>query len=104
MTRSDTRAVFDETIHAPNRLHICAMLARVDSLAFASVRDALKVADPVLSKHLKVLQNAGHLSMTKTMSGSRTRTWVSLTPAGRKALEGHLTELRRIGAVADAKR
>ncbi len=103
MTRTPTDPVFDEIIHAPNRLQICAMLGRVESLAFATVRDALDVSDPVLSKHVKVLQTAGYLSMTKAPSYSRTRTWLSLTRTGRKALDGHLAELRRIAALAGSK-
>lgn len=103
MTRSAAGPVFDEIIHAPNRLQICAMLAQVESLAFATVRDALDVGDPVLSKHVKVLQSAGYVSMTKARSGSRTRTWLSLTPAGRKALDGHLAELRRIATLAGSE-
>lgn len=103
MTRSAVGPVFDEIIHAPNRLQICAMLAQVESLAFATVRDALEVADPVLSKHVKILQTAGYLSMTKARSSSRTRTWLSLTPAGRTALDGHLAELRRIATLAGSE-
>lgn len=100
MSRRAPEPVFDEVIHAANRLQICAMLASVDSLAFAAVRDSLQVSDPVLSKHVKILQDAGYLSMTKAPSGSRIRTWLSLTPAGRVALDGHLAELRRIAALA----
>lgn len=37
-----TRAAFDEVIHAPNRMQICAMLATV-SLTFATIREALDV-------------------------------------------------------------
>jgi DNA-binding MarR family transcriptional regulator len=92
--------VFDETIHAPNRLQICAMLASVDSVAFGIVRDTLGVSDPVLSKHIKVLQTAGYLKMAKAAEGSRTRTWLALTAAGRVALDGHLAELRRIAELA----
>ena len=34
-------ARFDEVVHAPNRLQICAMLSAVDSADFATVRDGL---------------------------------------------------------------
>jgi DNA-binding MarR family transcriptional regulator len=94
---------FDETIHAPNRLQICAMLAPVESSAFAAVRDALQVSDPVLSKHVKVLQAAGYVEIVKAASASRTRTWLRLTPAGRTALDGHLAELRRIADLAELR-
>ena len=97
-----TRPVFDEVIHAPNRLQICAMLAPVEALAFGTVRDALGVTDPVLSKHVRVLADVGYLRISKTRHASRTHTWLALTDAGRAALDGHLAELHRIAAMAAA--
>ena len=91
---------FDEVIHAPNRLQTTAMLAPVEALDFATVRDAMSISDSVLSKHVKVLAEAGYVAVAKTRYASRTRTWLSLTPAGHAALDGHLAELRRIAAMA----
>jgi DNA-binding MarR family transcriptional regulator len=97
-----SRPIFDEVIHAPNRLQICAMLAPVDALDFATVREALAVTDSVLSKHVRVLVDACYVRTSKTPHASRTRTWLSLTDIGRSALAGHLAELRRIAATATA--
>lgn len=97
---SVTQPAFDELIHAPNRLQVCAMLAPVDALDFATVREALAVSDSVLSKHLRVLSDAGYLHTSKTPHASRTRTWIALTDTGRAALDAHLAELRRIAAMA----
>ena len=94
--------VFDELIHAPNRLRICAMLAAVDSAEFSTVRDALEFADSVLSKHVKALQTAGYVTVTKTSGRSPRSTWLVLTPEGRRALAGHLAELRRISDLAES--
>ena len=93
---------FDELIHAPNRLQICAMLAPVDALDFTTVREALGISDYVLSKHVRILVDAGYLSTSKKphATRTRTRTWLSLTDTGRSALNGHLAELRRIAATA----
>ncbi|MYT31910.1 MULTISPECIES: transcriptional regulator [unclassified Streptomyces] len=95
-----TGAAFDEVIHAPNRLQICSMLAAVDSMEFSVVREALGVSDSVLSKHVKVLQEAQYASVTKV----RRRAWLALTPTGRKALAGHIATLRRIVEQAEADR
>lgn len=95
-----TQPAFDVVIHAPNRLQITAMLAPVEALDFASIREALHISDSVLSKHLKVLVEAEYVSASKTPHGSRTRTWLTLTPTGHAALAGHLAELRRIAAMA----
>jgi DNA-binding MarR family transcriptional regulator len=90
------RAVFDEVVHAPNRLQICAMLAAVDSVEFATVRDSLGVADSVVSKHVRVLQDAGYVSVRKATVGSRVRTSLALTARGRRAYAGHVAALRAL--------
>lgn len=92
--------VFDPVIHAPGRLQICAILSRVDEAEFAMIRDAIKVSDSVLSKHLKQLEEAGYVKLTKAPLDGRRRTWLSLTPAGRNAFAAHVAELTRLaGAV-----
>ncbi|MBC6457247.1 transcriptional regulator [Actinomadura sp. HBU206391] len=96
--------VFDELIHAPHRLRICAMLAAVDSAEFSVIRDTLGIADSVLSKHVKALQTAGYVTVTKTSGQAHRRTWLALSPEGRRALAGHLAELRRISDLAQTGR
>ena len=54
-------AVLDPVIHAPNRLQMCCMLAGVDDIDFATLREALDVSESVLSKHIKLLDEAGYL-------------------------------------------
>ena len=88
--------VFDEVVHAPNRLKICAFLDASGTAEFAVLRDMLGVADSVLSKHLKVLQDAGYLEIAKPSGHGRVRTWVKLTPAGRRAYAGHVAALQRL--------
>lgn len=94
-------AKFDEVIHARNRLQICALLAEVDSVDFATVQDTLGVSDYVVSKHVKVLVDAGYIETHKEKQQGRARTWLSLTDTGRKALGAHLAELRRITGLGD---
>ena len=89
-------APFDETIHAPHRLRICAFLDATSSAEFGVLRDLLGVADSVLSKHLKVLQDAGYVAVTKPTGRGRVRTWLSLTPEGRQAYSRHVAALRAL--------
>jgi DNA-binding MarR family transcriptional regulator len=89
-------AALDPVIHAPNRLQMCCMLAGVDTIDFATLRDTLDVSESVLSKHIKLLDEAGYVKIKKTPSDGRVRTWVSLTGAGRKALKGHLAALKAL--------
>ncbi|MGH3250213.1 MAG: transcriptional regulator [Trebonia sp.] len=103
-----TAARFDEIVHAPNRLQICARLSAVSSADFAAVREGLGVADSVLSKHIRVLHEAGYIDVRKSSRASRVRTSLSLTAAGRAAYDGHVAALQAIvsneGFHADARR
>jgi DNA-binding MarR family transcriptional regulator len=87
---------FDAVVHASPRLQICGLLAAVDLMDFAAVRDAVGVSDSVLSKHVKQLEEAGYVQVRKATIASRQRTSLSLTAAGRAAFEAHVAELRRI--------
>ncbi|MCW5723408.1 MAG: transcriptional regulator [Maricaulaceae bacterium] len=93
---------FDPVIHAPNRLQICAMLAPMDEVEFAVVRDGLGVSDSVLSKQVRQLEEAGYVAVSKATVDTRQRTWLSLTKSGRAAFTAHMAELKRIAALAGA--
>ncbi len=97
-----SRAAFDELIHAPLRLQICAMLAPVQSLPFADIRDSLDISDSVLSKHLTALAEAGYVEVSRVRADSRSRRQVALTKPGRTALRGHLAALQAIVAAAES--
>ncbi len=88
--------MWDDVVHAPLRLQICAMLAGVERAEFAAVRDTLGVSDSVLSKHLRTLVGAGYAALHRATVLSRQRTWVALTDAGRHAYAGHVAELLMI--------
>lgn len=91
-----SQTAFNEVIHAPNRLQICALLHSVDQVEFSTIRDSLGVADSVASKHLKVLAEAGYVKLDKPTGEGRVRTWASLTPEGRTAFVAHVGELRKL--------
>ena len=67
-------ASLDPVIHAPNRLQMCCMLAAVDTIDFATVREALDVSESVLSKHVKTLEESGYVKVRKAASEGRQRT------------------------------
>ena len=90
---------FDAVIHAPGRLQICGILSAADEAEFAMIRDTLEVSDSVLSKHLKALEEAGHIKLRKAAADGRQRTWASLTAAGRAAFAGHVAELQRLAGM-----
>jgi DNA-binding MarR family transcriptional regulator len=104
MSAAASVAAFDELIHAPVRLRICGILRRVDQIDFTVLREALGVADASLSKHLKLLVDSGYASSRKASSAGRADrrqlTWLSLTPAGRRAFDGHMAALTEIAGAA----
>jgi DNA-binding MarR family transcriptional regulator len=96
-----SKAAFNELIHAPLRLQICAMLSPVRSLPFAEIRDSLEVSDSVLSKHLSALAEAGYVDVSRVRADARSRRQVTLTKTGRAALRAHLAALQAIAAAAE---
>ena len=90
------RHELDEVIHAPVRFSIMATLAAAEKAEFAYVRDTVEVSDSVLSKQTATLEKAGYVKVTKGYVGKRPRTWLSLTPKGRRAFAAHVAALRAI--------
>ena len=97
MSASPPKPVFDAIVHAPQRLQICAMLARGGEVEFGVLREGLEVSDATLSKHLRTLTEAGYVELRRVqrMKG-QARTWASLTPSGSWALRGHFAFLQSI--------
>ena len=88
---------FDDLIHAPTRLRITAALATATDLEFSALEDALGISTSLLSKQLKLLADAGYLTLEKRPQPfGRPRTWIRLTPAGRTAYLGHVQALRQL--------
>lgn len=94
MSATSKRAEFNELIHAPVRLRICAGLAPLQWAEFAQLRESLEVSDSVLSKHLKQLSGAGYLQMERFTRKGRSHVRLALTKSGRKAYVGHVAALR----------
>jgi DNA-binding MarR family transcriptional regulator len=96
-----TNARFDEIIHPSTRLSIVALLAAADWVDFSFVRDRLALSDSALSKQFTTLQEAGYITVERTLSERRRRVRVRLTTDGRVAFEGHVAALRDIVATSD---
>ncbi|MFD8891859.1 transcriptional regulator [Streptomyces sp. NPDC059558] len=92
----DPLAGFDATIHAPNRLRICALLDAAGEAEFVLVQKQLDVSASVLSKHVAVLMDADYVEQRKAVRDTRQRVWLRLTRQGRDAYQGHLAALRAI--------
>jgi DNA-binding MarR family transcriptional regulator len=78
-----------------------AALAGVDRAEFGLIRDTVEITDPMLSKQVTLLEAAGYVAVEKGRVGRRPRTWLGLTPAGRRAFADHI---RALQAIADYPR
>ena len=90
-------AELDPVIHAPARLRITVTLAALpdsDSLSFSRLQHLLGLTPGNLITHLRKLQDAGYVTNVKSRRDGADRTSVSLTHAGRAALEHYTAVLR----------
>jgi DNA-binding MarR family transcriptional regulator len=86
----------NRVIHEKGRLPIVSLLAASASLSFTEIRDTLKMTDGNLSMHLRTLQEAGYVALTKSFWERKPLTTCSLTPAGRKAFANYVNLLEQI--------
>lgn len=86
----------DRVIHEKGRLAIMSMLAASPELSFTEMRDALNMTDGNLTTHIRTLQEAGYVSITKSFQNNRPHTTCSLTSAGKKAFADYINLLEQI--------
>ena len=86
----------DRVIHEKGRLAIMSMLAASPQLSFTELRDTLSMTDGNLTTHIRALQEAGYVSVTKSFQNNRPLTTCSLTAAGKKAFTNYINLLESI--------
>ena len=86
----------DRVIHEKGRLALVSMLAASPELSFTELRDTLGMTDGNLTTHLRTLQEAGYLSVTKSFQNNRPLTTCALTAAGKKAFTRYINLLEQI--------
>lgn len=86
----------DRVIHEKGRLAIMSLLAATPELAFTELRDTLGMTDGNVTTHIRTLQEAGYIAVSKSYQNNRPLTTCSLTPAGRKAFAAHIALLEQI--------
>jgi DNA-binding MarR family transcriptional regulator len=86
----------DRVIHEKGRLPIMSLLAASDELSFTELREILKMTDGNLAMHIKTLQEAGFVSITKSYHNQRPLTTCALTSSGRKAFGTYIDLLEQI--------
>jgi DNA-binding HxlR family transcriptional regulator len=80
----------DEVIHGRVRLGIMAVLASVETADFNTLKARLQTTDGNLSVHLRKLEDAGFIAVTKRFQGRKPLTEASMTETGRRAFVAYL--------------
>ena len=86
----------DRVIHEKGRLAIMSMLAATPEISFTELRDTLEMTDGNLTTHVRTLQEAGYVSISKSFQNNRSLTTCSLTAGGRKAFAAYVELLEQI--------
>jgi len=86
----------DRVIHEKGRLAIMSMLAANPELSFTEMRDSLSMTDGNLTTHIRTLQEAGYVSVTKSYQKNRPLTTCALTSTGRTAFTQYINLLEQI--------
>ena len=92
----ETFLQIDHVIHEKGRLGIMSLLAASPEISFTDLRAALSMTDGNLTTHIRTLQEAGYVSVTKAFQNNRPLTTCALTKAGRKAFADYITLLEQI--------
>ena len=88
----------NETIHQSTRLQLMTMLVSLpetDRLAYGFIQKTLGLTGGNLTTHLRKLEDANYLVITKEFQDSKPRTWVQATATGRNAFADYLSNLQK---------
>ena len=89
----------DPVIHAESRLRAITILNEVgerDKIAFTKLRKMLDMTAGNLSTHLRKLEDAGYVEVTKTIEGRTPATYVGITAKGKAAYAQYRVVLREL--------
>ena len=100
MTDTDPKQTeLDPVIHAQARLRVVSALSVLreeDKLTFPQLQESLRMTAGNLSVHLRKLEDAGYVAVTKTHHGRTPTTLVNLTRRGRLAFDEYTAALRAL--------
>lgn len=101
MSKQNPFEALEKIFHEPNRLAIMsALCAAEQGLAFGELRDQCDLTDGNLSRHLKVLDEAGVVRIDKAFVRNKPRTTIRLSRKGLKRFQEYLAALQQVLSVA----
>jgi DNA-binding MarR family transcriptional regulator len=86
----------DDIIHSRIRLAIMAVLITVEEAEFIFLREKVNTTDGNLSTHLKKLEDAGYVAVSKSFAERKPVSRYMLTQKGRKAFEAYVERLEKL--------
>jgi DNA-binding transcriptional ArsR family regulator len=92
----------DPVIHAQPRLRVTVALAALpddDKITFPRLQELTDLTAGNLATHLRKLEDAGYVTVTKAFRRRTPVTYIALTRAGRRALEDYTAALRALLAI-----
>lgn len=90
----DPAGPLERLFHEPNRLAILSALCTArDGLPFTDLRDACRLTDGNLNRHLKALEEEGIVRLQKAFVDDKPRTTILLTRGGLARFNQYLEKL-----------
>lgn len=86
----------DRVIHEKGRLAIMSLLAATPQLSYTELRDTLGLTDGNFTAHIRTLQEAGYVAVTKSFEGARPLTTFALTAKGTQAFTAYINLLEQV--------
>lgn len=86
----------DKIIHERGRMGIMSLLAANPELSFTEIKRTLEMTDGNLSVHIRTLQGANYIAVSKSFLNNRPLTTCRLTAKGKRAFKTYLTLLEKI--------
>jgi len=87
----------DRVIHEKARLSILtSLMTHPNGLAFSDLKRLCALTDGNLSRHIKVLQEAELVNVTKGYEGNRPHTSCAITPQGQKQFLEYVSVLEQV--------
>jgi DNA-binding MarR family transcriptional regulator len=86
----------DDVIHGRLRLGIMAYLSGAGSADFTELKKRLDASDGNLSVHLRKLEEADYVAVTKSFKNRKPLTHVTLTDQGRTAFVAYLDAIEKL--------
>ena len=86
----------DDTVHQRVRLGILTIANESRKVEFRFLQVTMGLTAGNLSQHIRVLEEAGLISVNKGAEGRRPRTWVSITRVGKVALRQEIAVLKAL--------